>query len=88
MEERGADAGVHLASADRDDSRGEDVLRGMAMAKFGGGGRSACGKMKVSVHKVHKSTKEQHLKASVAIKMGLQVVSKILVPAGHEGMTA
>ncbi len=66
----------------------EDVLLGLAVVKFADEDKAAVEKMTGTLSKMHKSVKDQYLKVSVANKMGLQGVNKILEPAGYKGMTA
>jgi hypothetical protein len=65
----------------------EDVLRGLAVAKFADADTELVNRMRSKLRKMHQSVKDQYLKASVANRMGVQAVSKIFKPTGYDGMT-
>jgi hypothetical protein len=64
----------------------EDVLRGLAVAKLADADAALVDRMKSKLRKMHRSAKDQYLKASVANRMGVQAVSKIFEPTGYDRM--
>ncbi len=65
----------------------EDMLRGLAVAKFADADTGLVDRMRCKLRKMHQSVKDQYLKVSVANRMGVQAVSKIFELTGYDGMT-
>jgi CHASE3 domain sensor protein len=60
----------------------EEVLRGSVVAKFADADATLVDRMRSKLRKMHRSVKDQYLKASVANRLGVQAVSKIFKLTG------